>query len=479
MSVAGICGLSCCGPDQSYSSYGQYHNRAGLPRSTNDVLHRTLANQMLIRLPWPKVILPIAGPTVYLWIVDTLALRNGTWAISKETKWGIQPWQGMEIEEAVFFFVTNTLVVFGLVAFDNGKAIIDVFDDIFPYVSIAPSPTQLVQAQLLSPAHYDAARLDGLRDSLILLRKKSRSFYLASSVFEGRLRIDLICLYAYCRLADDLVDNATSIEEARKWIDRLSSFLDLKYRDGIVGVNTKTELSDLLDQFPKSARMILLQLPTSRVSQEPLRHLLDGFKTDLEFSEDGRKFPIQSVDDLSTYAYCVASTVAILCLDLVYFYHAQPTSLAAKESCISSAIAMGKALQYINIARDVAVDAKDGRCYLPTELLQTFDVAPASVIEHRGSQAGAQEARRIILEEAIRLYRANVDAIEDLPHQARGGIRVAVEAYVEIGRVMMRNGFTRIDEHEGRMRKASVPKWRRIAVAWLGMAGVGRGRTRK
>lgn len=438
----------------------------------------SLAHQALTRLPWSKVVLPIAIPTVYLWIVDTLALQKGTWAITSGTKWAFQPWPGMEIEEAVFFLLTNTLVIFGLIAFDNANAIIDAFPSQFPNVSTAPTPQQMVLALLLPTSMYDSRRLQGLKESLALLRRKSRSFYLASSVFSGRLRIDLILLYAYCRVADDLVDNAKSTGEAEQWIQKLLTFLDLTFQRRPYSEATAQKRAETLALFPPS-RKILLQLPSSRVSAQPLYDLLEGFRSDLQFSMVGKQFPIKTMSDLFLYAYRVASTVAILCVDLVYFHHPQsgsPDMLETKRKCISSAIAMGRALQYINIARDVVVDAQNGRCYLPTELLKANGTTPEATIKFCGQIPAVTKVRREVLEEAMQIYRDNVDAIEDLPVEARGGIRVAVEAYVEIGRFMMRNGFEGVDAHDGAGRKATVPKWRRILLAWMGMAGYGRSR---
>ena len=440
----------------------------------------SLAHQALTRLPWSKTVLPILIPTVYLWMVDTFALQKGTWAISSGTKWAFQPWSGMEIEEAIFFLLTNTLVVFGLVAFDNANAIIDVFPAQFPNVSTAPTPQQMVLVLLLPTSMYDTLRLEGLKDSLAVLRKKSRSFYLASSVFSGRLRIDLILLYAYCRVADDLVDNAKFPEEAEESIRKLSTFLDLTFEKRPLSEVTAKKIAASLQSFPAS-RKILLQLPSTHMTAQPLYDLLEGFRTDLQFSTSGREFPIKTMSDLSLYAYQVASTVAILCVDLVYFHHPQsgsPETLETKRKCTLSAIAMGRALQYINIARDVVVDAQNGRCYLPTELLKANGTTSEATVKLCGQIPAVTKVRRMILEEAMQLYRDNVDAIEDLPVEARGGIRVAVEAYVEIGRVMMRNGFEAVDTHDGAGRKATVPKWRRILLAWMGMAGYGRGGSR-
>lgn len=99
-----------------------------------------------------------------------------------------------DYREAVFFLVTNVLIVFGLVAFDNALAILQTFPVIFPEVQTLPSPLQLVKALLVPVQDYEEYRIKGMREALARLRKKSRSFYLASGVFQGRLRIDLILL---------------------------------------------------------------------------------------------------------------------------------------------------------------------------------------------------------------------------------------------------------------------------------------------
>ena len=58
----------------------------------------SLAYQFVLGLPWTNTLLPIALPTVYLWVVDTLALRRGTWVIESGTKLGIHVWPHLEIE---------------------------------------------------------------------------------------------------------------------------------------------------------------------------------------------------------------------------------------------------------------------------------------------------------------------------------------------------------------------------------------------
>lgn len=59
---------------------------------------RSLAYRFLVGLPLSNTLLPIALPTVYLWVVDTFALRRGTWVIENGTKYGFEIWTGLEIE---------------------------------------------------------------------------------------------------------------------------------------------------------------------------------------------------------------------------------------------------------------------------------------------------------------------------------------------------------------------------------------------
>jgi 15-cis-phytoene synthase / lycopene beta-cyclase len=445
-----------------------------------------LAYQPLLTLPRSKTWLPIILPTAYLWIVDTIALLRGTWCIESGTKLGVQVWPGLEVEEALFFVVTNTLVVFGLTAFENALAVIEAFPDIYPTAPTLPHPSLLMQSSFLSPSRYDTARINGITAALANLSAKSRSFYLASSIFAGRLRVDLILLYAFCRVGDDLVDNASSAEEAERWISHLAHFLRTSY----LADPGKQRLDEALAPFPPVSRAIVSLLPTQYLPSEPLFSLLEGFTSDVEFSRlqgkgpysQAAKFPIKTASDLETYASRVASTVASLCLHLVY--HHEPdayahgnsfTSMRIRDKNLDAGAKMGLALQYTNIARDVFVDAGDGRCYLPTDWLRERGLTPQKVIETRGKVQGVVEVRKRLLDDAFTIYKDNRGAIEDLPYYARAGIRVAVESYMEIGRVLLEKmaaGEPLEDiSGSGRRNRASVPKPRRLLVGWGALTG--------
>lgn len=154
----------------------------------------SLGGVFMIALPWTSTVLPIILPTLYLWAVDEGALHRGTWSISSGTKLGTTVYGSLELEEAVFFLATNVLIVFGLGAFDHALAIIDAFPDAFPQAPECPSPVMLIKALYMPWTEAREDRVNGIREAVVRLCRKSRSFYLASSTFSGRLRIDLVLL---------------------------------------------------------------------------------------------------------------------------------------------------------------------------------------------------------------------------------------------------------------------------------------------
>ncbi|KAL8820811.1 MAG: hypothetical protein Q9223_001035 [Gallowayella weberi] len=419
-----------------------------------------LSYQLLINLPLSNTLFPILAPTWYLWIVDTIALRRGTWVIESGTKLGWHLWDGLEIEEAIFFLVTNTLIVFGLIAFDNALAILNTFPRNFPNVQRLPSPVQLVRALLVSPSEFEDARIVGLQEALKRLRKKSRSFYLASGCFQGRLRIDLILLYSFCRVADDLIDNAKSGTEARYWILKLTEYLDICY----VRATEKPRSLDVFvrSTFPPNAQSALLLLPTAYLTPTPLYELVKGLETDLDFSTPGL-FPIADEQTLQIYGSRVAGTVAELCLELAFYHASGQTTEQQRRKIVEAGGRMGVALQYVNIARDIAVDAKNDRVYIPTSWLASDELRPEDVLKDPSS-ATVERLKQRLLESAMRIYDEAKAAIELLPGESRGPMRVAVESYVEIGRILREPGYTL------KAGRATVPKVRRLRVAWTALS---------
>jgi len=410
----------------------------------------SMTGEILLTLPWTSTLLPILAPTFYLWVVDELSLSQGIWTIEDKTKLQSHLFGQLDLEEALFFLISNILVAFGIAAFDKAVAVCDAFPNKFPQPSDTLPIMSLLEARVLPASQYDMKRITGIKEAVERLRKKSRSFYLASSVFPGRIRMDLTLLYSYCRLADDLIDNAESPKEALGWISKLKGHLDSVY----CAPKAANAQDFVRANFPPSAHSALELLPSHIVSAEPLYALLEGFRTDVEFTTE-RESPIREESDLQLYAARVASTIGEMCLNIVFHHtgHKDDRPLlytAAKE--------MGIALQYVNIARDVAVDAAMGRVYLPQTWLEEEGLTAADVLA-QPSGPKVERMRKRLLGKAFERYRSSRGSMDLIPGEAKGPMVVAVESYMEIGRVLAEGGL----RVEG---KATVPAWRRIGVVW-------------
>ena len=81
------------------------------------VIQWLLGTDLLIRR-WKVLIPGILLPTLYLTFIDSFALRSGTWTISPLQSLNIVlPIIGVPLEEAIFFLVTNTLLIQGMILF--------------------------------------------------------------------------------------------------------------------------------------------------------------------------------------------------------------------------------------------------------------------------------------------------------------------------------------------------------------------------
>jgi len=275
---------------------------------------------------------------------------------------------------------------------------------------------------------------------------------------------DCVRSYSFCRVADDLIDESSSEAEAQKWVNQLRTFLDLAYRTVPPDVSNVKMQKFVESTFPPEAQLALLQLPVSYLSRKPLYGLLHGFEMDLQFAGESQSltklnWPISNEADLERYGGFVAGTVAELCLDLV-FHHYPNCGTPEKKSYLKGAGGdMGVALQITNIARDIEVDAALRRVYIPSAWLAAEDLNQEDVIKVPRSQT-VREIRSKLLDKAFGIYESSRGAIEELPREVRGPMRVAVESYMEIGRVLRQDGY------QVTTGRATVPTLRRIRVAW-------------
>jgi lycopene cyclase domain-containing protein len=77
------------------------------------VLLQWLVGGDILVANWKMLLAAIAPPTAYLWLVDAIAIRSGTWTIDPEQTTGFAL-AGLPLEEMLFFLMTNLMIAFGI-----------------------------------------------------------------------------------------------------------------------------------------------------------------------------------------------------------------------------------------------------------------------------------------------------------------------------------------------------------------------------
>ena len=255
-------------------------------------------------------------------------------------------------------------------------------------------------------------RPDDLEHCRNMIRTGSLSFHAASKLLPSSVRDPALALYAFCRLADDEVDEGNA--KGRAVID-LQERLDLAYAGRPRNAPEDRAFAAIVEEFDMPRA-----LPEA---------LLEGLAWD---AVETRYHTLSGVRD---YSARVASAVgAMMC---VLMRVRDPHALAR-------ACDLGVAMQLTNIARDVGEDARAGRIYLPLDWL---DEAGLSVEEFLANPEATPEIRRMVrrlLAEATRLYIRSEAGVGALPKGARSGIFAARYIYAGIGRAVRRNAHDSI-----------------------------------
>lgn len=272
-----------------------------------------------------------------------------------------------------------------------------------------------------------------------LLRAGSKSFHLASLLLPERTRLPAQALYAFCRVADDLVDRSG---DPRAGLAELQDRLEWIYAGRPKRYPVDRALADLA---------FGLHLP--RALPEAL---LEGFGWDL----DGRRY--RDLPELRAYAARVAGVVGAMLTVLMGVR--DPVVLAR-------ACDLGVAMQLTNIARDVAEDARAGRLYLPLSWLEEAGLEPDTFLARPATSPALAWVLDRLLAEAERLYARAETGLVGLPSSCRPGIRAARRLYEGIGGELRRRG---LDPFAGR---AVVPRRRKVLLVLGAMLATAGGRS--
>ena len=266
--------------------------------------------------------------------------------------------------------------------------------------------------------------------SATLTRRSRSNFYYAFLTLPRPRREALYAVYAFCRTVDDAVDlggdAAAQREALRRW---------------------REDVARCFEPGPPPAPPIARQLQAAvrafPIPRAALEAIIDGCEMDLE------RVRYDTAEDIYPYCYRVASAVGLCCIEIFGY-----TDPRARDY----AVQLGTALQLTNIMRDVGVDARAGRVYVPRQDLKEFGVGEEDLIEGRYSDRFSrlmahQASRARQFYAAARASYPRVDARSLVAAEIMGRIYYALLQEIE------RRRFRVFDA------RITVPAHRKVAIA--------------
>jgi len=269
-----------------------------------------------------------------------------------------------------------------------------------------------------------------------IVRSHARTFALASRFLPAEKRRGAFALYAFCRVADDIVDrprkSGSSAAVELAWFRH-------NVEHALAGSPEGPVLRELVRTVTRFA-----------VPREVLDELLNGVARDLTPTR------YTTWAELSAYCEGVAASVGSMCT----YVFGVPGDGADRARAIGYARTLGIAMQLTNILRDVGEDAANGRCYLPADLLAQFGLTTDRVLhdptlkdDPRWAQLMRQEIGR-----ARALYGAAAPGIAMLAPDAQRCARACADGYAEILGAIERNGYDSITT------RARIGGWRKAGL---------------
>jgi phytoene synthase len=243
-----------------------------------------------------------------------------------------------------------------------------------------------------------------------IARHNSKTFYLSSLFLGPEKRRAVWAVYAFCRTADDIVDQVTPASERLAAIDYWERAL-LAANSGKPDDRIMVALYDAIGRFD--------------IPLQPALDLLRGARLDITV----RRYA--TYDDLREYCYLVASTVGLLTSPILGY-----TAVAA----LDYGVALGRAMQMTNILRDVGEDARMGRIYLPLDEMQQFGYTESSLLEEVVDDAFIALIK-FQIDRVRRLYAEAEPGITMLAPESRYTVRLALTLYRQILRSIEANRY--------------------------------------
>jgi farnesyl-diphosphate farnesyltransferase len=261
-----------------------------------------------------------------------------------------------------------------------------------------------------------------------LLIASSRTFALAIPHLPEPTRREVTIAYLLFRVADTFED-ATSWPRSLRIaaLERFGELLGAPRREEVEEVSRRwsaevpceqPEYRQLLTDLPFVLDSFLALAPEAMaLIREHTRRTARGMAGFVARTSDDGELRLRDVPDLQAYCYAVAGIVGELLTEL--FLLGRPRLAPVAPRLRGRARTFGEGLQLVNILKDSAADANQGRRYLPDGVdrgavtaLARHDLQQASAYVLALQEAGAERGLVAFNALPVRLAHATLDRIE-------------------------------------------------------------------
>jgi phytoene synthase len=261
-----------------------------------------------------------------------------------------------------------------------------------------------------------------------IVKRSGTSFYQGMRILPRERRRAMYGIYAFCRVVDDIADEPAPAEkkqaELEAWRSRIAQLYRGRPSDAIT-----TVLSYAVADYG--------------LRQEDFLAIIDGMETDAK-----TQVVAPSWDDLDLYCDQVASAVGRLSVRAFG---------DGSKRADDVAWALGRALQFTNILRDIKEDAERGRMYLPGGWLRDAGVKLTIAIRMADDPNLPKVCERMARQAHLYFKQAEA-AMDDCDKKAMRPARMMASSYKAQLAAMERRGWKKLSK------PVKVPKWRKLLI---------------
>ena len=233
-----------------------------------------------------------------------------------------------------------------------------------------------------------------------ITKKNSKTFYYSTLFFPKEIKKKVFLLYAFLRTTDDLVDQKKP--DFKKFYQYKKDFNDAYFG--------KKVNNQLISDFVKLVKEI------------DAKNLIDDYFKSQEIDLKNKNY--KTYQDLEKFLYGVSEVVGLIMAKI----------LKLPKNSYPLAKKLGKAMQIINIIRDIGEDYQMGKVYIPQEDFKKFKINIDDFFKAKNLSQNEKDLIDFELQRAFNLYKEAKFGYKYFDKKNLLPVKIAADLYFVLGK---------------------------------------------